>query len=113
MKIKMSSQEQKTERLSMRLYPADDEKLTYWAEKYDMSRAELLITAMHHYVGWRNGDYDLPRAETERLNQLIDGMNNLSSNQANLEKSILSSFDVLLGIIRGDNYLIDDDDGEL
>lgn len=107
------SEEQKTERHSMRMYPKDFEKLVYWSERYGMSRTDLLITAMYHYIGWRNGDYDLPRAETERLNQLIDAINNLASNQANLEKSIMSSFDIMLGIIRGDNYLIEDDDGEL
>lgn len=108
----MSVTERKSERHSMRMYPEDYDKLTYWAEKFDMSSADLLVTAMSHYIGWRNGDYDLPRAETERLNQMIDAVNNLASNQGNLEKSILSSFDVMLGIIRGQNYLVEEDDGE-
>lgn len=61
----------------MRMYAEDYDKLEYWSKKYEMTRAELLIVAMDHYIGWRNGDYDLPRAERQRLNQLTDAIASL------------------------------------
>lgn len=103
----------KSERFSMRMYSDDYQKLVYWADAYGMDRTELLVAAMHHYIRWRNGDYDLPNAETQRLNQLIDAINNLIVTNQHLEKSVINGFDAMLGIIRGDNYLVEKDDGEL
>lgn len=103
----------KTGRLSMRVYPKDVQKLAYWSEAFDMDQTEFLMTAMHHYIKWRNQDYDLPTAEIQRLNQLVDAIDSLTVNQGNLQKSVVNGFDAMLGIIRGDNYLVEDDDGKL
>lgn len=103
----------KEDRYSMRMYSEDFDKLNYWSERYDMDKTEFLVTSMNHYIKWRNGDYDLPNMEIQRLNQMIDAVNNLISTNENIETSVISGFDAMLGIIRGDNYLVDDDDGEL
>ena len=103
----------KTERHSMRMHPTDYGKLVYWSEQFGMDRTEFLITSMYHYIKWRNGDYDLPTAETQRLNQMIDAVQLLATNQANLEGSVINGFDAMLGIIRGENYLVEEDNGEL
>lgn len=97
----------------MRMYEEDFNLLVYWSEAFNMDRTEFLINAMHHYIKWKNGDYDLPRAEIQRLNQLVDAIENLATNQEHLESSIVSGFDAMLGIIRGDNYLVEDEDGEV
>ncbi|WP_078598345.1 hypothetical protein [Evansella clarkii] len=103
----------KTERHNMRMYPEDYRYLAYWSDKFGMDQTEFLINAMYHYVKWQNQDYDLPTAEIQRLNQLIDAIENLSTNQHHLGKSVVNGFDAMLGIIRGDNYLVEDEDGEL
>lgn len=98
---------------SMRMYAEDYDKLDYWSEKYEMTRAELLVVAMNHYIGWRNGDYDLPRAERQRLNQLTDAIASLIVTNEHLETSIISGFNSMLGIIRGENYLVEKETGDL
>ncbi|MGX1266764.1 hypothetical protein RKD55_004708 [Rossellomorea marisflavi] len=103
----------KTERHNMRLYPADSQFLVYWADQYGMDQTEFLITAMRHFVKWKNQDYDLPTAEIQRLNQMVDAVENLVVSTNHLEKSVVNGFDAMLGIIRGDNYLIEEEDGEL
>ena len=105
--------ESKSERHNMRLYKEDFNMLVYWADRFEMDRTQFLITAMYHYIKWRNQDYDLPSLEIQRLNQLVDAMQSLVVNQANLENTVMNGFDAMLGIIRGDNYLVDADDGTL
>lgn len=103
----------KTERVNMRMYAADYDKLTYWSDAFGMGRTELLLTAMHHYIAHRNKDYDLPTAEIQRLNQMVDAVNNLAKNQELLQQTLVNGLDALLGIARGDNYLSDKEDGSL
>lgn len=103
----------KSERHSMRMYKDDFNTLVYWSERFGMDRTEFLIAAMHHYIKWRNQDYDLPTAEIQRLNQMVDAMQSLVTNQQNLEQTITNGFDSMLGIIRGDNYLVEQEDGSL
>lgn len=103
----------KTERVNMRMYQADYDKLTYWSEAFDMGRSELLLTAMHHYIAHRNKDYDIPTAEIQRLNQMIDAVNNLATNQALLQQTVVNGLDALMGVVRGESYLADKEDGDL
>lgn len=103
----------KTERHNMRLYPDDSRFLVYWADQFGMDQTEFLITAMRHYVKWRNQDYELPTAEIQRLNQMVDAVQSLVVAHGHLETSVVSGFDAMLGIIRGDNYLVEEEDGEL
>lgn len=110
---KKDIKDSKSERHSMRMYPDDFQKLVYWADQFDMDRTEFLIASMHHYIKWRNQDYDLPTAEIQRLNQMVDGLQSLVVSQGSLEASVISGFNTMLGIIRGDNYLVDEENGEL
>jgi len=103
----------KTGRHNMRLYPADSQFLVYWADQFGMDQTEFLIIAMRHYVKWRNQDYELPTAEIQRLNQMVDAVQSLVVSHEHLEKSVVNGFDAMLGIIRGDNYLVEEEDGEL
>lgn len=105
--------EMKSERHSMRMHPEDHQQLVYWASQFEMDRTEFLLESMRHYIKWRNQDYDLPTAEIQRLNQLIDAIQNLTVSQSNVERSVISGIDAMLGMIRGDNYLVDEEDGEL
>ena len=89
------------------------EQVYYWAKKQKISVNDFLREAIEHYVAFQNKDYDLPTLEIQRLNQLVDTISILSSNISSLEKVTVSGFDSLISLTRGDNYLLEDDDGEL
>ncbi len=55
----------------------------------------------------------MPTPKIQRLNQLADTISVLSLSIQSLEKIITSGFDSLISLTRGDNYLLEDDDGEL
>lgn len=99
-----------TKRLNIRLTPDDMDKLKYWADKHDMKCAEFLRFCLEEQIKRDNSDYDLPVAEVARLNQLIDVVTTLSSNVKSLESVTVSGFDSLLGLTRGDNYLLEQDE---
>lgn len=103
----------KTKRYNMRMYDADYALLEYWSGVYGVDKSEFLMDAMKHYIKWRNQDYDLPTAEQARLNQMVDAVENLTARQARLESSVIKSMDAMLGIMRGANYLVEDEDGQL
>lgn len=111
--LKKDVKDFKSARHNMRMYPDDYQNLIYWSDAFDMDRTEFLVAAMHHYIKWRNQDYDLPTAEIQRLNQLIDAIQSLAVRQGSLETSVISGLDSMLGVIRGGNYLVDEEDGEL
>jgi predicted DNA-binding protein len=100
-------------RVPVRLHPDTKERAKYWASKADISVNEYIVEAVEEKIRRENGDYDLPTLEIARLTQLIDQMGSLSTNVANLESVTLQGFDSLMGLTRGDNYLLDPEDGEL
>ena len=85
-------------------------QLDYWATKREISINEYLKMAIMSQIRLENKDYDLPSAEIARLNQIVDVLESLSVNSKSLEDTIISGFDSLLGLTRGDNYLLDVDD---
>lgn len=88
------------------------ENVKYWAKKKKMSVNDVLREALALYVQHQNKDYDLPTLEAMRLNQMLDAISVLSSNINSLEKITTSGFNSLISLTRGDNYLLDDDDGD-
>lgn len=88
------------------------ERLKYWSDKRDCSMNEYLYDALEEKIGRENGDYDLPTAEVARLNQLIDIVTVLSTNVKSLEEVTISGFDSLLNLTKGDNYLLENEDGD-
>lgn len=114
-KKKSSVKETKSARASMRLLEEDKAYIDYWAEKFDDidSSTELMMRAVRHYVAWRNQDFDLPTAEIQRLNQLIDAMENMVSSNDRLANTVTNGFDSMMGMMRGDNYLIEPENGDL
>lgn len=100
-------------RKALRLHPDTVAQVIYWAKKEGLSENEYMVLAIEEKIARANGDYELPTLEQQRLNQLIDEVRALSTNQANLETVITSGFDSLIGLTRGDGYLLDAEDGEL
>ena len=90
------------------------ERLVYWADKKGVSINQYLGDSIARSIAWENQDYPLPTLEQARLNQLIDQMAVLSSNVKSMEGVLVSGMDSLLGLTRGDNYLLDhQEDGEI
>lgn len=100
-------------RLTVRLSQKDFERLEYWAQKKGRSINEFIVVLLDQYVDIQNGSYELPTLEIARLNQLIESQQVLSRNVASLESIVVNGFDSLLSLTRGDNYLLDAEDGEL
>lgn len=101
------------ESVKVRLHPDTIERARYWADARGVSLNEYMTLAVEEKVARENGDYDFPELGIQRLNQLVDAQVALSTGVENLERIIVSGFDSLLGLTRGDSYLQDEEDGEL
>lgn len=100
-------------RKSMRLQADTVAQIDYWRRKRGLTEQEYMVLAVEEKIARENRDYDLPTLEIQRLNQLVDEMRANSTNLANLEAVVTTGFDSLLGLTRGDSYLLDDENGEL
>ena len=100
-------------RVTCTLYDDEYERLVYWANKNNMSVNEYIKEAIELAIRHENKDYDLPALEIQRLNQLVDNIAVLSSNVKSIEEVVIHGFDSLLGLTKGDNYLLEREDGEL
>ena len=83
------------------------QRLQFWADKKGISINQYLNEAIDLSIDFENKNYPLPTLEQGRLAQLIDATYALSSNLENLENIITNGFDSLLGLTRGDNYLLE------
>lgn len=86
--------------------------IKHWAKKEGMDFNEFVRDAVEFRIKWLLKDYPIPAMEIQRLNQLVDGIAALSSNVHSLEGVVTSGFDSLLGLTRGDNYLLEADGGD-
>lgn len=101
------------DRVTLRMEPEDTERLDYWASKAGLSRNEFVLRMLERWIDIENGNYQLPTLEIQRLNQLIESMSVLSRNVQTLEQVVTSGFDSLLGLTRGDNYLLEQTDDDV
>lgn len=58
--------------MQLRLSESDAKLIEQWSEKLNVNKTDFMIAAIRHYVSFQQSDYELPSAETKRLNQLID-----------------------------------------
>lgn len=65
-----------------RVYPRfteeDYQRIRYWAEHEGLKPAQFVVEATLHYIDEMNGNYDLPKLEIQRLNQLVDTTSSLT-----------------------------------
>ncbi len=87
------------------------ERLQFWADQKDISINQFLNDAIDLAIDYENKRFPMSTLEMARMDQMIDCMNSLTSNVNSLEKVITSGFESLLGLTRGDNYLLDYDEG--
>lgn len=101
-------------RVAFRIHPDTYERVKYWAARGEVSVNEWMADAVEGAISRANGDYDLPTLEIARLNQIVDEVAALSQNVASLEAVLTSVGGSILGLAKGDNYLMDEsEDGEL
>lgn len=100
-------------RVTSRFSETDFMHILYWAEKHDLSVSEYVHDAVLLAIAHENGDYDIPDILVQRLNQVINNQESLNSNMNAVAEMVESSMDSLLSLTRGDNYLLDDEDGVL
>lgn len=110
---KTNAEKPKTHRVTTTLLDEEFKVLQYWADRNQVSINDYIHESIDLAIRHENGDYDLPTLEVARLNQLIDTITVLSSNVQSLERIVISGFDSLLGLTRGDNYLLENEDGEI
>ncbi|MFB7918946.1 hypothetical protein [Streptomyces sp. NPDC056061] len=102
------------ERVFFRLSEDEKQRAAYWAQKRGFDSVNAYYAeAVAAQIRRENLDYELPTLEIARLNELVDHIKALSTNTANLERVVTQGFDSLIGLTRGENYLLDDEDGEL
>lgn len=100
-------------RLTATIKEEEYQQIAYWSEKHECSVNDYLREAILSAIKRENSDYDLPTLEQQRLNQLVDRVDVMSANMQSLEQVIVAGFDSLLGLCKGDNYLLENEDGEI
>ncbi|MUU73396.1 hypothetical protein GK109_19540 [Pseudarthrobacter sp. GA104] len=102
------------ERAFTRLSRDEKQRAEYWADRRDYDSVnEYIAEAVAEKIERENLDFDIPDILTARINQVIDELKAVSTNTANLERVVTMGFDSLIGLTRGDNYLLDEENGEL
>lgn len=113
MRMVVLSEPKKKYRVTVTLSSDAYEQLKYWSARHECSINEYLGDAIRKSIAYENNDFDVPNLLIQRINQLIDVITTLSSDIHSLESIVVSGFDSLLGLTRGDNYLLEDEDGEI
>lgn len=85
------------------------ERIQFWSESKGISMNQFLSDAIDLAIDFENRRFPMTTMEMARMDQLIDGFKSLASNVNSLEHVITSGFDSLIGLTRGDNYLLDYD----
>ena len=96
-------------RITTRLEGDDFERLKYWADRRGLSVSEYVHDAVLLQIAHESKDYDIPDILVQRINQLIGLNEALSSDVGALEDVVISGFDSLLNLTRGDNYLLEEE----
>lgn len=107
------AQAEGTKRVTATVTEETYEMLCYWAKKHGISINQYLNEAIDMKIAYENKDYPLSTLEQARLNQLIDAQAAMSANLKSLEGVVISMADSLVGLVKGDNYLLEHEDGEL
>lgn len=83
-------------RMSIRINSALQADVRHCAKSKEISMADFVEEAFERHIRFLYGNYDLPRAEIHRLNQLVASMDNLANRTGSLEKTSYAFFELLL-----------------
>lgn len=101
---------EKTYKTSLRLTKEQADKLKHFSEREGISKNEFIIEAIEYYINFLNHDFNIPDATVERLNQIHELFEIMSSNMENLERTMISGFSTITGLARGGSYLDEDEE---
>lgn len=75
----------------------------------NLSRNDFLRLCAEHYIAWIVSDYDVPVATVQRMNQMVDALNGVTSRLATLEDTTYEGFNALMQLRSAShNYLAND-----
>lgn len=97
-----------TQRVTLRLPKDVHARVAEVAHGKGLTVNEFVTQAVRDALDAEMGNYPLPTLEQARLAQLVDAVRTLSDSQDNLRRTVLSGFSSIIGLARGDNYLMDD-----
>ena len=100
-------------RLTLRIGDKDYEKLKYWAERENLSVNEFVVRMLDFYVRAKNEDYDMVPLSLARQNQMIDMLTAFGQDLSSLMSIVVDGFGSLTNLTRGENYLLEPEDGEI
>lgn len=77
--------------------------IDYWQKKCGFnSNKDFVDAAIRFYIAYKSGDYQLPNAETQRLNQIINGLNALTKQANVLTSTVNNGFSTILRLSNDD-----------
>lgn len=106
-------QTENTTRVTVTLQDDMIMKMNYWAAKKYMSANQYLAYAIERFIKWEESDHSKPTQEIQRLNTCISAVTDLNDSVRDLQHVVDSGFDSLLSVTRGDNQLLQYDDGDI
>lgn len=96
-------------RMELRIDDELYDQFKHFAEKQGTSVNQCMQDAMSWYMKYVYRDYDLPTAETVRLNQICEAVEGLQAIVANNTEQTKLGFKSVLGVMRGSSYLESDE----
>lgn len=85
------------------------ERVKYWSDRREISINDYIRLAVDNQIKYENRDFDIPDIFVTRLNQIQGLLRDLESSNDNLNKTVVKGFDSLIGLTRGENYLLEED----
>lgn len=85
------------------------ERVKYWSDRREISINDYIRLAVDNQIKYENRDFDIPDILVTRLNQIQGLLRDLESSNDNLNKTVVKGFDSLIGLTRGENYLLEED----
>lgn len=99
----------KEHRFTAMVDPDTYERVKYWSDKRGLSINDYVRLAVDNQIKYENRDFDVPDILITRLNQMQGLLKDLESSNDNLNQTVIKGFDSLIGLTRGENYLLEDE----
>ena len=100
-------------RVTFRVTEEAYEILKYRAMRRGVSIQDYIVYALDKVIAIEMGEYEPSDILTLRVNQLLDSQVNVEKTLDSLESVVINGFKELISLTRGDNYLLEDEDGAL
>ena len=113
MSAKVIGREVETKRVTATVDLKTFERLNFWADAEGVSINQFLNEAIDLAIDFKNHRYPMTTIMEARVNQLVDAVERNTSELRALSRTAVSGFESLVGLTRGDNYLLENESGEI